>query len=106
MYLSSFKLGNRPEALQELVGSDRRAAIVMNALDIFPDPRAQWLQAQSDALIKLGFSVSELDLRGYFGRENDLRGFACGEGLDLLPYAIAVHYKSDHPESSRQIFRP
>jgi hypothetical protein len=22
------------------------------------------------------------------------------EGLDLLPYAIAVHYKSDHPESS------
>jgi dipeptidase E len=174
MYLSSFKLGNRPEALQELVGSDRRAAIVMNALDNFPDPRSQWLQAQSDALIKLGFSVSELDLRAYFGRENDLRGFAGSintiwinggnafvlrramkqsgfdafirdalardthvyagfsaaavicyqsmagleltddpndapqgydrkivwEGLDLLPYAIAVHYKSDHPESS------
>jgi dipeptidase E len=174
MYLSSFKLGNRPEALQELVGSDRRAAIVMNALDNFPDARARWLQAQHDALAELGFSVSELDLRAYFGRESDLCGFAGGintiwinggnafilrramkqsgfdafirdalardthvyagfsaaavicyrsmarleltddphdapegydreivwEGLDLLPYAIAVHDKSDHPESS------
>ena len=36
MYLSSFRLGNKPEALQELVGADRRAAIVMNALDNFP----------------------------------------------------------------------
>jgi dipeptidase E len=174
MYLSSFDLGNRPEALQELVGSDRRAAIVMNALDNFPDQRARWLEAQSHALMELGFSVSELDLRTYFGHENDLRGFAGSintiwvnggnafilrramkhsgfdafikdalaldthvyagfsaaavvcyqsmmgleltddpkdtpqgyareivwEGLDLLPYAIAVHYKSDHPESS------
>jgi dipeptidase E len=174
MYLSSFELGNRPEALQDLVGGDRRAAIVMNALDNFPDQRVRWLEAQSYALIKLGFSVSELDLRTYFGRENDLRRFAgrvntiwvnggnafilrramkqsgfdvfvkdavahdthvyagfsaaavicyqsmtgleltddpndaplgyaqeiVWEGLDLLPYAIAVHYRSDHSESS------
>jgi dipeptidase E len=174
MYLSSFKLGNRPEALQELVGGNRRAAIIMNALDNFPEQRAQWLRAQNGALTDLGFSVSELDLRAYFGRENDLRGFASNvntiwinggnafilrramkqsgfdafirdalardthiyagfsaavvicyqsmagleltddpndapkgydrkivwEGLDLLPYAIVVHYKSDHPESS------
>jgi dipeptidase E len=149
-------------------------AIVMNALDNFPDKRAQWLQAQSNALHKLGFSASELDLRAYFGRGNDLPVFASSintvwinggnafvlrramkqsgfdaiikqalacdthvyagfsaaavicyesmrgleltddpndapegydqeivwEGLGLLPYAIAVHYKSDHPESS------
>jgi dipeptidase E len=174
MYLSSFRLGNKPEALQELVGADRRAAIVMNALDNFPDQRAQWLQAQSSALSKLGFTVSELDLRAFFERENDLRGFANSintvwinggnafilrramkqsgfdaiikqalardthvyagfsaaavicyqsmrgieltddpndapegydqeivwEGLGLLPYAIAVHHKSDHPEAS------
>jgi hypothetical protein len=56
MYLSSFRLSNRPDALQELVGSDRRAAIV-NALDNFPEQRARWLQTQSDALIKLGLSV-------------------------------------------------
>jgi hypothetical protein len=43
MYLSSFKLGNKPQALQQLVGSDRRAVIVMNALDNLPDQlRGQW----------------------------------------------------------------
>jgi dipeptidase E len=145
----------------------------MNALDNFPDQRAQWLQGQSHALHNLGFSVSELDLRAYFGRNNDLAVFAdtvntvwinggnafilrramrqsgfdvminralardthvyagfsaaavicyqsmrgleliddpndapegydqeiVWEGLGLLPYAIAVHYKSDHPEA-------
>jgi len=76
MYLSSFRLGNKPEALLELVGDDRRAAIVMSALDNFPDQRAQWLRAQSRALTQLGFSVSELDLRTYFGRESELRQFA------------------------------
>lgn len=173
MYLSSFRFGNKPEALQELVGTQRRAAIVMNALDNFPDQRARWLQAQSNALNELGFSVSELDLRAYFERENDLRGLTASintvwinggnafilrramkqsgfdaiikqalahdthvyagfsaaavicfqsmrgleltddpndtpegydreivwEGLGLLPYAIAVHYKSDHSEA-------
>jgi dipeptidase E len=174
MYLSSFKLGNKPEALLELVGGDRRAAIVMNALDNFSDQRAQWLQAQSSALTQLGFCVLELDLRTYFGRESDLRDFAGSvntfwinggnafilrramkqsgfdalikdvltrdrhvyagfsaapvicyqsmrgleltddpndvpegydpavvwQGLGLLPYAVAVHYKSDHSESN------
>jgi dipeptidase E len=174
MYLSSFRLGNKPEALVDLVGSDRRAAIVMTALDNFPEHRAEWLQAQSKELVKLGFSVAELDLRAYFGRGNELRDFAgrvntfwinggnafvlrramkqsgfdafikealardthvyagfsaapvicydsmrgleltdnpdavpegydpaiVWEGLGLLPYAIAVHYQSDHSESS------
>jgi dipeptidase E len=173
LYLSSFRLGNKPEALQELAGSGRRTGIIMNALDNFPEQRAQWLQAQNNALTNLGFSVLELDLRAYFGREHELRSFAdcidtiwinggnsfilrramkqsgfdtfvkaalardthiyagfsaaavicyqsmrgleltddpndvpdgyekeiVWEGLNLLPYAIAVHYKSDHSES-------
>jgi len=174
MYLSSFRLGNQPAALQELVGSDRRAAIVMNALDNFPDKRAQWLREQRDALGGLGFRAAELDLRAYFARADDLRGVLADvntvwinggnafilrramrqsgfdtiikqalardthvyagfsaaavicyrslrgleltddpndapegydraivwEGLDLVPYAIAVHYRSDHAEAS------
>ncbi len=169
MYLSSFLLGNQPEALQNLVGSDRRAAIIVNALDNFPDKRGQWLGAQREALSKLDFATAELDLRAYFGRIEDLRGvmpsfttlwvnggnsfilrramkqsgfdtiitealardthvyagFSAGavvcsrslrglaltddpvdapdgydsatvwEGLDLLPYAVVVHYRSD-----------
>jgi dipeptidase E len=74
MYLSSFLLGNQPEALQNLAGSDRRAAIIVNALDNFPDKRGQWLDTQRDALSKLDFAAVELDLRAYFGRIENLRG--------------------------------
>ena len=78
MYLSSFKLGNQPEEFQRLVGPDRRAAIIMNALDNFPDQRARWLDGQTRALGNLGFSVAELDLRLHFGRSGDLRALIGG----------------------------
>jgi dipeptidase E len=174
MYLSSFGIGNKPEEFYDLVGGDRRAAVVMNALDNFPDQRARWLQGTRDWLGRHGFDVMELDLRAYFARADELAavmprfntlwinggnsfilrramrqsgldalitqalardthvyaGFSAAavicyrsmrgleltddpndvpagydratvwEGLDLLPYAIAVHYKSDHAESS------
>jgi dipeptidase E len=72
MYLSSFKLGNQPEEFQRLVGPVRRAAIILNALDNFPDQRALWLDGQIRALSNLGFSVTELDLRLHFQRSADL----------------------------------
>ncbi|MGO9545754.1 MAG: Type 1 glutamine amidotransferase-like domain-containing protein [Rhodomicrobium sp.] len=78
MYLSSFKLGNQPEEFQRLAGPVRRAAIIMNALDNFPDQRALWLDGQTRALNKLGFSVIELDLRLHFERAGDLRAIVDG----------------------------
>jgi len=72
MYLSSFKLGNQPEEFQRLVGPVRRVAIIMNALDNFPDQRALWLDGQTRALSNLGFSVTELDLRLHFQRSAGL----------------------------------
>ena len=173
MYLSSFGIGNKPEEFYNLVGSDQRAAVIMNALDNFPDQRAQWLQGTLDGFGKRGFTATELDLRDYSARSNDLAavmprfntvwinggnafilrramkqngfdalitqalardthvyaGFSAAavicyrsmrgleltddandapagydpaivwEGLGLLPYAIAVHYKSDPAES-------
>jgi dipeptidase E len=78
MYLSSFKLGNQPEEFQRLVGPIRRAAIIMNALDNFPDQRALWLDGQTRALNNLGFSVTELDLRSHFKRSGDLRTIVDG----------------------------
>jgi dipeptidase E len=174
LYLSSFDLGNRPEELVALVAPARRAAIVVNALDNRPEPRAAWLSKQTDKLAGLGFTVVELDLRDYFESSSGLgtllgdidvawvnggnafilrramkqsgfnmliksalardeivyAGFSAGtvvvsdslrglditddpndvpsgyapevvwEGLGLVPFAIAVHFKSDHPESA------
>jgi dipeptidase E len=78
MYLSSFKLGNQPEEFQRLVGPVRRAAIIMNALDNFPDQRALWLDGQIRALSNLGFSATELDLRLHFQRSVDLPNLVSG----------------------------
>lgn len=173
LYLSSFDLGNRPEELLALAGPARRAAIIVNALDHRPEARSMWLKKQTDKLVDLGFSVTELDLRRYFGAPGGLQGFLdeidlvwinggnsfilrramkqsgldvliknavardrivyagfsaaaviafdslkgleltdnpkevpsgydediVWEGLGFIPFALAVHYKSDHPES-------
>jgi dipeptidase E len=174
LYLSSFGLGNRPEALKALLRGKTRVAVVLNAKDA-SSPENRWgsLQRELDALAGLGLQPGELDLRDFFHRPHELRaalsefdliwvrggntfvlrralscsgadtilpellredalvygGFSAAvavlapslrgleivdgpdvvpegyeaepiwEGLGLLPYAVAPHYRSDHPES-------
>lgn len=85
LYLSSFRLGARPERLVDLVR--RRAgatdvAVIANALDGDGDPgrRRQALAAETAALQTLGLSPYEVDLRDYAGRsaalDRDLRACA------------------------------
>jgi dipeptidase E len=178
LYLSSFRLGNQPRRLVDLVKDNKRTAVIVNASDLSSEEeRRTNLQQEIVALRSLGFSVTELDLRQYFvNRQNQheladllptyglvwvrggnsfvLRramkasgfdqiirnllkrdaivygGYSAGidmltpslrgvelvddphavpagydpsivwECLGLLPYAIAPHYKSDHPESA------
>jgi dipeptidase E len=78
LYLSSFKLGNRPEEFARLVGPARNVAVIMNALDNFPEQRALWLGAQIEALGNIGFRAAELDLRSYFHRPADLHTLISG----------------------------
>jgi dipeptidase E len=173
LYLSSYDLGNDPDALLTLTGTARRAAVILNALDNRPDARAHWGKDQTDKLVRLGCEARELDLRDHFGatesldkilRDTDLvwinggntfilrramrqsgfdalikgalardaivyAGFSAGtviafdslrglelvddpnevpagypmdtvwDGLGLIPFAIAVHFKSGHRES-------
>ena len=173
MYLSSFGLGDRPDALVALTGKARRCALIVNALDHRPEARAVWLKKQTESLTDLGYAVSELDFREYFGAEARLAeqmktidvvwinggnsfvlrramkqcgfdtliraalardevvygGFSAAaviayrsmrgleitddpievpagyhadvvwDGLGLLPFALAVHFKSDHSET-------
>lgn len=175
LYLSSFRMGNRPQELRALVPSGRRAAVIANAADLKGTcDREESVRLEVDNLARLGFETEELDLRQYFGESRALgraisrldliwvrggnvfvlrralkmsgfdyilrglleedalayggysasigiltpllrglelvddpdqvpNGYAedvIWDGLGLLPYAVAPHYKSDHPESA------
>lgn len=71
LYLSSFGLGNQPDHLRKLVNGNN-ALIILNALDHNETVRSKFLKSQTEELNQLGFKVSELDLRDYFGKANQL----------------------------------
>lgn len=175
LYLSSYRLGNKPEELVKLLKGKRRTALIFNAADEkTPADRAESVEREFDDLRSLGLEPVEVDLREYFGKAEALEvelmkydliwvrggnvfvarrafrqsgadviikkllqadavvygGFSAGidmlvgslrgveladdpnvvpagydpeiiwEGLGLLPYAVAPHYKSDHPEAA------
>ena len=72
LYLSSFGVGNQPAKLVSLVGSGKRAVVILNALDYVQEVRDEFLASQTKDLVKLGFTVGELDLRNYFGKQDEL----------------------------------
>lgn len=75
LYLSSYHLGNDSEKLRSMVGTNRKAAIIPNALDFSQDfaRREKSIQQEKDDLMGLDLKPEELDLRKYFGKTNDLR---------------------------------
>lgn len=82
LYLSSYRLGDQPSLLRDLVGdSGRRAGLVFNALDHFPQ-RLRDFDREAASLADLGFELEELDLRRFFSARDELR--ATLETLDLL----------------------
>ena len=74
LYLSSFRVGNRPEELLRLLDGDNRTGLVLNADDYkSPQDRSLSLQREFDELRALGLQPSEIDLRDYFGRPGALQ---------------------------------
>jgi len=75
LYLSSYHLGNDSEKLKAMIGTNKKAAIIPNALDFSQDlaRRDKSMQQEMDDLKRLGFVPNELDLRKYFGKVNELR---------------------------------
>ena len=176
LYLSSYKFGNYTEELVKLCPGNKKAGVIINAVDWSDDKErvAKSLNDQIEGLKSLGFSTEQIDLRNYFGKAEELKkhlssfglvwvyggntfvlkrayeqsgfdriikemllkneivyaGFSAGvvilskslkgleivddpnivpegykkdfswDGLGILDYHIAVHYKSDHPESA------
>jgi dipeptidase E len=83
MYLSSFRLGDQPQVLAGLVGSNKRAAVIANALDFSGnvDRRRAFVQREIDDLKSLGLKPEEVDLRDYFGKPEELAQKLSGNGM-------------------------
>lgn len=73
-YLSSFKIGNEPEKLKNLLSVNKKAVYISNGFD-FARPESQKKHRDWDVkdLEGIGLSVESLDLRDYFGKLDQLR---------------------------------
>jgi dipeptidase E len=82
LFLSSWRLDERAQALTQLVGAGARTAVVLNALDNLGDfPRAEHLEEERRVLELLDLAAFELDLRAYYGRRAALQTALNGVGL-------------------------
>lgn len=175
LYLSSYRLGNRTDELEQMIAGRKRVGVIRNALDFSTDKArlSEGRERVFNDLRQLGLDPDEIDLRNYFGSPPRLRkvveqydglwvvggnsfilrramqqsgldsillervqdrqfvyaGYSAGvcvvtptlkgihladapeavpagydpgviwDGLGLVPFSIAPHYRSDHPES-------
>jgi len=68
MYLSSFRMGDHPQRLVELLDAHGPAAVIANAIDGASDEvRREDVERELEELAELGLDAEELDLRDYFG---------------------------------------
>jgi dipeptidase E len=85
LYLSSFRLGNHPQKLVDLVKGNKRAVVIINACDHLSDEeRLIRVQQEFAALQSLNFSSTEIDLRCYFNnqqKQTELYDLLAGCGL-------------------------
>ncbi|GAA1654076.1 hypothetical protein GCM10009744_52840 [Kribbella alba] len=68
LYLSSFRLGDHPERLVDLLPASPRVAVIANSIDNEdPELRGEKVAAELTGLTDLGLRADELDLRDYSG---------------------------------------
>lgn len=73
LYLSSYRLGDNPQKLVDLVGKNKKAALIANAADYHSkNERDERVTEGLDSLRSLGFKPIEVDLRVYFGKPGKL----------------------------------
>ncbi|MBQ1387513.1 Type 1 glutamine amidotransferase-like domain-containing protein [Candidatus Saccharibacteria bacterium] len=88
LFLTSHDFGNYKAELLDMLGSGRKALLITNARDYYSDEdRASVVAAKMDVLKSAGFSVEELDLRQYFGKQEELADYIEKHNPDLI-YAI------------------
>lgn len=75
LYLSSYKLGNRTEELRKWITKyNNKICLIPNATDAYPETHEKQVSIHSDIqeLEDLGFDVTLLSLKDYFGKEKEL----------------------------------
>ncbi len=73
LYLSSFRNGNKPSELLDLLKGKTRTALIANAIDYNSDEeRQQKIIEEVARLEALDLDVTEVDLRDYFGKAGEL----------------------------------
>ncbi len=75
LYLSSFRLGDNPQTLVELMGPNRKIGVIANSMDFLGDSnqRNEKYLFEADALKNIGLDPFEIDLRNYFEKPNELK---------------------------------
>jgi len=76
LYLSSYKLGNEIEVLKNWIKNhENRIILIANSRDWSPESAEKEASIERDSLSlqQLGFEVKRLDLRQYFGKEEQLK---------------------------------
>lgn len=62
LYLSSFRLGNKPEQLANLLSHTKKAAIIVNAIDDATESlRVEKLRKEQQDLQNIGIFSEEID---------------------------------------------
>ena len=88
LFLASEELGVHADALLKLVGEGRKVLFIGNAHDYYDaERRAEYVARKSRCLIDAGFEVTELHLRQYFGKSDDLKAYVGSYGPDVV-YSI------------------
>lgn len=97
-YLSSYQLGDNTDQFTQLVGGQKRIGVIRNALDFSTDYKrlAKGKEKEFKSLASLGFKPTEIDLREYFGKKEQLKKktlqldglWVVGGNAFLLNYAI------------------
>jgi len=73
LFLSSQNLGNYPEKLAELAGTNRKVAYIGNAKDHWePDVKTAKEEEHKAELAAAGLDAEIIDLRNYFGKPAEL----------------------------------
>jgi dipeptidase E len=81
LFLASQDFGNHADRLSEMVGDNRRSLVIFNARDYKDD---KGIEKQKELFARNNLKFRSLDLRDYFGKQDELREFIIGYNPGLI----------------------